>query len=256
MRKMVRSIVLGAILASMACSMPARADSFYESGFVPITNNSGSAWAVSQQFGVYVEMVSGGAYDGMASFVFSNNGPIESNIAEIYWDWNESNPVLDPDNDNLSNNLSSNFGYFDALGGTWNLDPGVGNVNPNSLAAGNTVNFTALAGADEGNNPGLSVGEEVTFYMALASSKTWDNLLAALQSGQVRFGLHVRSIDGNLLNTSDSFYSPYDPQYDPYLPLPDAPDPDAPNPVVPVPAAAGLGFLGMAIVGVMRRKKS
>lgn len=82
-------------------------------------------------------------------------------------------------------------------------------------------------------------------------SPSYDYIYQAILNREINIAMHVQSItrisDG-AGGGSDWFeWTPVEGYYPPL-------DPDPP--VVPVPAAAGLGFLGMALVGVMRRKKN
>ncbi len=260
MRKIVRSIMLGSLSATLAVSLPVAAASI-NIGFTQITPQSLGEDLVAGQLNLEVEMVAGTDYgflpDGYdwVSFTFSNTGGIASKIAEVYWDW-EAPSVIPPLVPNVWDPTAPSpggFFYYDSSGETWSLDPGLGNVNPGNLPSGGSFNADAAGDSDAhqvpgrtNGNGGIVPGETATFFMGLVSGADWDDVSGAIYGGFIDFGMHVRAIGTS--GGSESFVS--------IVPIEPGGPLDPGNPVVPVPAAAGLGFLGMALVAVARRKRS
>ena len=244
MRKMVRSIMLSVAFAALPLAMPVLADTI-NIGFQPVLNVSNApSLTIAGQLSLEVELVAGvdspyvpDGYDWVA-FTFSNTGSVSSVVKEVYWDW-EVPPnaplVLDP------TPPSPGGFYFDSSGGSWNLDPGAGNVNPDNLPQGSNIAFVADAGADQGGNDGISNGESATFFLGLVSGSDWQDVSDLIYGGLIRFGMHVGS--STLPGGSDAFVS-----------LTPTPPPPPFDNVVPIPGAAGLGLLGMALVAKFRKK--
>jgi len=260
MRKLVRSLMLGAALVALGTGLPSVAAPI-TMGFTPISfpaevsvPDQADLTAVAGQFSVTIDYIDvpqfildmnlTPQYTKMISFAFSNVGPVGSNITEIYWDWTTDPALLD-----ATTPPPGGF-YDDPSGETWLLAAPTapsGVVNPWQFPA-----FVAEAGGDgagTGQVAGLrNTDPTTTFYMGIGTDPNnpnvladWDMIVSSLTAGDIQFGLHVRSIE-TYAGSSYHFISV------PYV--------DDNTPVVPVPAAAGLGFLGMALIGVIRRKKA
>jgi hypothetical protein len=244
---------IGVLATLLVGVLPVTAD-FVSIAFQPLTSNSGLQNSLASQFNLRVEMGTGTHADH-AAFTFSNEGAINANIAEIYWDWTS----LFPDVLNPNASTGGYFNYDDPSGDFWQLEP-PDEVNPWDLPGGGaTWSTNAAADGASPEDPsgsaggpeykGLWTGEDpVTFYMGFSSgvpsADRWDTLVLTLTSPDslLRFGLHVRSIGST--GDSDAFMS---------LPgvLTNTPDPIP----VPVPGAAGLGLLGLGLVGVINRRR-
>lgn len=184
-------------------------------GFERITNNS-VADASAQ---LSVDITDGG--DGaLLDFTVSAGPNPGANIAEIYFD--DGPPVLFDPPPVVVSQIGASFE--------------VGNNSPGELPSANnaTPPFNTTSGleaeADGNNATGVTVGDTLILKLIYAGAADFNSVLAALDSGAFRIGLHVRSL---LNGQSDSFVN-------------------TPPQVVPVPAAAwlfltalgGLGFAG------------
>ena len=101
---------------------------------------------------------------------------------------------------------------------------------------GDFVTTAGLVAEASGNNAtGITVGESLTLALTFAAGFDFADFLAALESGDFRIGLHVRSLEGG---ASDSFVSSSVPS------------------AVPIPAAGFLllGALG-GLAALRRRRK-
>lgn len=116
---------------------------------------------------------------GRVLFKLSNAGPFASNVTEVYWD---------DDSGLLSNGPDVDDGT---------TSPGVAflpnaSVNPGNLPGGNAVSFAADHAIDSqnGNGNGVQPSEMAGF---LFDGNT-NAVIAAMHSGSLRVGMHVRSI--------------------------------------------------------------
>lgn len=111
-----------------------------------------------------------------------------------------------------------------------------GSNTPGELPGGSGFTTTAglVAEADGNNATGLTVGETLVLSLTYAMGMDFSDVLAALDSGNFRIGLHVRSLlDGE----SDAFVS-------------------EPPAEVPLPAAAWLMIAGLGGLRMASRKKA
>ena len=116
------------------------------------------------------------------TFNFSNSGPTASSITDIYFD-----------DDNLMAALLS----FNEGAGV-NFSAG---ASPGNLPGGNTISpaFVATAALSSDSDApvsanGVGVGETLGITFSLLSGKTYSDVLADLNSGDLRVGLHVQAI--------------------------------------------------------------
>lgn len=162
-------------------------------------------------------------------FTFKNSAAVASSVAEVYFD------------DGV---IFSQTGLYNSLGGFTDFVGGT--PTPSNLPAGNTINppFSATAsfGADFNGNPnkGINQGSDILgIKIKLLVGLNSNDVVAALTNGDLRLGLHVRSI-GNA-GGSDSFVN---------KPVSETVTP------VPVPAAAWLfGGALVTLLGNSRRKQ-
>ena len=161
-------------------------------------------------------------------FTFTNTSVIASSITDIYFDYGNTNYFSSVSNNTLG-----------AAGDSAGVSFSDGATPPN-LPAGNTVGFTADASGDSNSGaPGVSANgvnastEFVKFLGTTLNGITFGDVLAGLDSGALRLGLHVQSIGTK--GGSESFVN-------------------TPPNAVPLPTAGWL--FGSALVGLMglRRK--
>ncbi len=123
------------------------------------------------------------------SFTFKNIGQYASAIAEIYFDDDENDPLLEAIASIVGSSSDVEFS-----------DGGNNGVNPSNLPGGEnlTPDFVATESlSTEADNPeskyGVGPGDYVIITFDLVSSVTYEDILNALASGDLRIGLHVVS---------------------------------------------------------------
>ncbi len=170
-------IVTAIAFITLGASTWARADTF---GFTNITNNA--LENVATQLHVDVTEIPGGI-----NFRFYNRGSISSSITDIYFD----------------DGVLTGMEIADPV-------PGVSfssGATPPNLPGGNTITppfvATAFLTADS-DSPvqpnGINPGEELSIWFS-ATGVTYDDIIADLNNGDIRIGLHVQGIG----EFSDSF---------------------------------------------------
>jgi len=193
--------------------------------FERITGNASES--LSRQLGMQVESRSGGAL-----FTFRNDLGVASSVTDIYFDDHRS-------------------GLFRSI--AYSADSGVGvsfdsQAAPANLPGGKAAGFSASFSGDSNNRSvergvvtagvpanGLNRdGEWVSFLGFWAGAANFEGLLAAIDRGDFRVGLHVQAI--GLSGTSDSYVN----------------QPSA----VPLPAAAWLfasALFGFVVISNRRK---
>ncbi len=115
-------------------------------------------------------------------FIFHNKGPHASVVEEIYFDT--------PDQALLEDLASAEFEYIAVSDA---LSFAVNDRNPN-LPGGNTIgfdeSFSAYAKAPAPRN-GIDPGEQLGILFDLVGTATYQDVINALESGNLRVGLHV-----------------------------------------------------------------
>ncbi len=164
-----------------------------------ITSNS--ATDIANQLQVSVDQLN--VSSDQVRFKISNLGPLSSEVAEIYWE--DRNAVL-ANIMTLPADTSSGVGFQYI------------SAHPGSLPAGNTIGFETRFAADEGKpggpagvdpGNGITPGSMAAFKFDIAGLKTYQMVEDAIRSGDLRVGLHVRSINTGGVGdgSSDSFVS-------------------------------------------------
>ncbi len=211
---MVRVITLAAALAVAGAAHAATYS------FQRITSNT--AENVEAQFSV--ELIDAGS--GFVDLVFRNSAEINSSISEVYLD--NGQPGVTFSGGSLFSQVGANFVFGSAA--PPNLPAGAG------LGTPFVVTFGFLADAQGHPNNGLNQSwNELVLRFALRDGLGFNDAIAAVDDGSLRFGLHVRSIGA--AEDSDSFVN-------------------VPRniPIIPLPSAAGLGLLGLALTATRRRR--
>lgn len=214
----------GAAIAVALVALAPLSASAVSVSFERITSNS-SADASSQ---LTLDVTDGGSGALFDFGVLTGANP-GANVAEIYFS----------DTSSIFSTPLLQSGVVTQVG----VDFTVGAANPPDLPGGNnaspafSVTPGLLADALGANANGLTVGDDLVLQLTYQSGAVFDDLLSALNSGDFRVGLHVRSL---LDDQSDSFVST---------------PPDVGQ--IPLPATLPLLFAALGgIAFVTRRKRS
>ena len=223
-------MVLLAVAAVMLLPLAAQATVY---GFSQITNNGSTATAT--QYSVNVTDYADTAATNDVLFLFTNVGSVPSSICDIYFD---DGHLLALAQTNVNN---SGTVAFNAPATPAEL-PGANLTTPVFVT---TDMFSADSDKPLSIN-GVGLNEATGIVFTLKGTATINDVIADLNSGALRIGLHVQAINPTLFNpdgTSESFVN--DPK-----PLQDPP--------VPVPASAlllGSGLVALGLIGWGRREK-
>ena len=214
---MLKKILKHAVVLSFALGSSAVLANTYH--FTQITSNGNQS--VATQLTAEVTQLGSNVL-----FTFKNSSVIASSIADIYFDYGNTSFFS-----SVSNNVLGAAG--DSAGVSY-----ADGATPANLPSGNNIGFSADASGDS-NSPvsanGINTSSEyVSFLGTTLTGVTFADVLAGLDSGAFRLGLHVQSI--GQAGGSEGFVN------------------TTPN-AVPLPAAGWL--FGSALVGLMglsRRK--
>lgn len=191
--------------------------------FSNITNNNPSNVNVAPQLRMTVS--DGGSF---VSFAFDNAATVSSSVARIFFDSNDALGAL--------LRLASPFPSLSYSSGVqFSRD-----ANPGTLPGGNSLGFDTDYSVSA-RNPKPSWGlndanDLLTIKFTLAPSASHGDVLAALDSGALRVGMHVIAI--GQASKSDGFLN--------------NPNTNAPPTLVPAPAAGLLGVIGLGLLGLRR----
>ncbi|HEY3242744.1 MAG TPA: hypothetical protein VGM03_05265 [Phycisphaerae bacterium] len=182
--------------------------------FFNITNNGNTN--VGGQ--LLVDVTANGS---QVDFKFTNNVGVASSITDIYFD---DGTLL-----GIASISGSGPGVAFMQPATPAELPGANGADPDFVT---TDMFSADSDSPPAPNGVNSSSEWVTITFDLQGGQVFGDTIDALASGELRIGLHVQAI--GTTGGSDSYVND-------------------PTPV-PVPAAAGLGALGLLVVGWARKR--
>ena len=205
-----KTSILTALIAVVAG--PAMADLY---GFTRITANS--AYDIATQLSVDVLSVN----STQVEFRVQNSGPAASSITAVYFDDAANNILLS------FAGITNGPGVSFVTGGSPHNLPGANNASPSFSS-----DFRARSTAPRSPN-GVRPNEFVRLMLNLKLGVDFGDVLAAMNSGSLRLGLHVQSLPDC---DSDSYVSAGEPQ------------------PVPSPGASALAYLGISMVAMMRRR--
>lgn len=201
--------ILCAIGALATGSLTSSASASYM--FSQITDNGNQAIAAQ----LSLDVIDNGSSVGLK---VTNAGPIASTIAAFYVDDN-----------------NGRFGSITAYVGTGTVNFGAPPPGPDDLPNGGSVgfatDFTATANPPPATN-GVDPGEMFELRLSLTGGATLADVIADLNSGAMRVGLHVISI--GTVGGSESFVN---------------------NGKIPTPGALALSACALGCVSVRRRKR-
>ena len=195
-----------AVCTLLVMPMGAMADVIYQFGTSVTNNNAGDVAIGQNQLSVDVMDLGFNAATNanQVSFKFSNDGPEDSSIVQIYFD------------DGSLLGLSSLIDADDGIGG----DPGVDfspGASPPDLPGGQNANppFQVTAGflTDADNQGGKQIngvnpGEMLTVIFDLQGTQDFADVIDELSTGDLRIGIHVQ---GYASGGSESFINDPDP---------------------------------------------
>ncbi len=187
--------------------------------FSQITSN-GSTGGTDQLF---VDITDNGAGGALFNFDVLAGVNANLNVTEIYLD--DRTPLFQApmQPSDITVQVGTNFT--------------AGTANPGDLPGGNAVGFSVtsglLADAQGASVNGLTIGDDLQFNLTFMAGFSFADLLAAIDSGAFRIGMHVRS---HLNDRSESYVN-------------------VPPGVIPVPAALPLLLSAFGIGAFVTRKR-
>lgn len=171
---LVSKLILGAALMVLVSAAPASAV-VYEFSCITVNDPTDCGILEAQ---LWLEVTSG---DGIVNFRFTNNGPEDASITDVYF-----SDLLPPLLGTPSIITSSSGVSFSST------------CSPGSLPGGGS-GFTTSYCADS-NSPvqpnGVNPGEWLNISYTLQDGATFADVIAAIEAGDYRIGIHVQGFDG------------------------------------------------------------
>lgn len=214
----LRAAIASPCIAIGASSQAASVDI----SFTRLTANA--AENVASQLNATLSTVSG--QPGMVDFIFTNNVGVDSSVSEIYFD--NGNPAMHFASGAIVGQVGTEFVF--------------GGADPGNLPSGENMdpsfNATSVFSSDAQGNPSKGIDTStdlLTIRMTLLASLTYQDVVDALESSDLRIGLHLRSIGSG--GESDNFIN---------------------NSIAPVPAPLSslLGLAGLGMLASRRRRST
>jgi len=178
MSRIASSLVYPSILCAVLLLATATASSADVMGFSCISGNSSADCAILEAQ-IQVEITEGTT--NTVHFRFTNTGPANSSITDVYFD-DLAPPVLgNPSLITYSSGVSFSAG-----------------CSPANLPSGQDYSFSSSYCADS-NNPtqpmGVNPGEWLNIEYTLQSGAGFDDVIAAVETGDYRIGVRVQGFD-------------------------------------------------------------
>jgi hypothetical protein len=148
-------------------------------GYGCITDNGNGCAAMSSQLTVEINNVA-----GLPAFTFKNAGPTASVITGLYWD--DGGDLLS----SINSLVGSGAGVVFSAGGAPASLPSQNTASPPFTS---DTSLTATANAPAPTN-GINPGESLIETFNLEGGITYADVLAAINAGTLRSGIHVQAI--------------------------------------------------------------
>lgn len=217
-----KSYVAGAV-AGLAFALAATNVTAATYNFMCISdNNAGNCATGEAQISVDVTQTDA-SLSTTVNFIFRNVGSVASSITDFYWD--DATSVLL----GITNIFSSPGTSISAGASPPNIPA------PNGVTPSFSASFSADSNPPAAPN-GINIGEFVNFSVLMAGGIAFSDVIAAMDSGKLRLGVHVQAFPNG---GSESFVN-------------GVVEPPAP---VPLPAAGWLMIAGLGGLAALRRRK-
>lgn len=212
------------LLTASILAVEVRADITF--GFDNITNNDPGDAAIGEAQ-LFVTVSDFGV--GQVLFTFTNIGPLASSITDVYFDNGSSDGSL--------YGIAGLIDSDDGIGGDPDVDftpPATPSNLPGGLSLSPVFTTTQLFSADADSPVGINgvnPDQWLGVIFNLQDGNFLVDVLADLESAQLRIGIHVQAFAGE---GSEGFINP---------PVP-----------IPAPGAVALGAMGLAAVAWVKRR--